>query len=50
MTALDMFRMGKDTLEIAAAMGRPEAEIERLIHHERTAQINNFKRMRQAGK
>ncbi|GEM_PF-2619507 len=50
MTALDMFRMGQDTLEIAAAMGRSEAEIEWLIHHERTAQINNFKRMRQAGK
>ncbi|RBO91864.1 hypothetical protein [Pseudochrobactrum asaccharolyticum] len=50
MTALDMFRMGKDTLDIAAATGRSEAEIERLIHAERTAQINNFKRMRQAAR
>ncbi len=50
MTALDMFRMGKDTLDIAVAMGRPEAEIEQLIHAERTEQINNYKRMRQAGK
>lgn len=50
MTALDMFRMGKDTMQIAASFGVLEAEIEQMIHAERTAQINNFKRMRQAGK
>lgn len=50
MTALDLFRMGKDTQEIATAMSLTEDEIEQLIHEERTAQINNLKRMRNAGK
>lgn len=48
MTVLDMFRMGRDTLQIAQAMNVGEAEIERQIHIERTEQINNFKRLRQA--
>lgn len=50
MTALDWFRMGFDTLEIAAALGRAEFEIESLIHAERTQQINDYKRLRQARK
>lgn len=48
MTALDWFRMGLNTLEIAAALGREEFEVERLIHTERTQQINDYRRLRQA--
>lgn len=48
MSALDLFRMGFNTIEIAAALGKAEFEIERLIHAERTEQINDYKHLRQA--
>lgn len=48
MRPITLFRMGRDTLEIANLTGMSEAEVLRAIHKYRTRQIYKVNRVRAA--